>query len=246
MPRLFIACSSPRKTRLLHTTICQKSSNHRQRLIAAVNSHITTHQRIHNPPRALQQKVLRATDSGTLDVHDSPHVRCTSLDNQPFKEQGRIFTTKNHTINHRPQLPLQARTSKHLRHRQFKEQSRPPVPTHPRYQFPLGNKPSRNGHKMRKHPKTDTPTCASHARRIPHHDRTQLNKKRNQGGTSLPEYHSIPQHDIVVLRSAADAGRRIMLQALEVTHQPLARRGRHGARQPLTARRSTLRDSAPL
>lgn len=136
MPRLFIACSSPRKTRLLHTTICQKSSNHRQRLIAAVNSHITTHQRIHNPPRALQQKVLRATDSGTLDVHDSPHVRCTSLDNQPFKEQGRIFTTKNHTINHRPQLPLQARTSKHLRHRQFKEQSRTspnppalPIPT---------------------------------------------------------------------------------------------------------------------
>ncbi len=45
----------------------------------------------------------------------------------------------------------------------------------------------------------------------------------------LPEDDSVPQHDIVVLRSTADSCRWIMLQTLEVSHQSLSGWGRHGA-----------------
>jgi hypothetical protein len=45
----------------------------------------------------------------------------------------------------------------------------------------------------------------------------------------LPEDDSVPQHDIVVLRSTADSCWWIMLQTLEVSHQSLSGWGRHGA-----------------
>lgn len=47
-----------------------------------------------------------------------------------------------------------------------------------------------------------------------------------------PENDRVPEHDVVVLRRAADASGRIMLQTLEVAHQPLPGRRRHGDAPP--------------
>jgi hypothetical protein len=43
----------------------------------------------------------------------------------------------------------------------------------------------------------------------------------------VPEYDGVPEHDVVVVRRAADPGGRVLLQAPEVPHQPLPRRRRH-------------------
>jgi hypothetical protein len=49
----------------------------------------------------------------------------------------------------------------------------------------------------------------------------------------VPEYDGVPEHDVVVVRRAADPGGRVLLQAPEVPHQPLPRRRRHlGGRSP--------------
>lgn len=40
----------------------------------------------------------------------------------------------------------------------------------------------------------------------------------------LPKNDSIPQHDVIVLRSTADTGGRILLQPLEIPHQSFPRR----------------------
>ena len=44
---------------------------------------------------------------------------------------------------------------------------------------------------------------------------------------SLPEYDSIPEHDIVVVWSTADTRRWVLLQPLEIPHQPLPCWSRH-------------------
>ena len=44
---------------------------------------------------------------------------------------------------------------------------------------------------------------------------------------SLPEYNSIPEHDIVVVWSTADTRRWVLLQPLEIPHQPLPCWSRH-------------------
>jgi len=43
----------------------------------------------------------------------------------------------------------------------------------------------------------------------------------------LPEYNSIPQHDIVVLWSTTNSCRWVLLQPLEIPHQSLPRWSRH-------------------
>ena len=42
-----------------------------------------------------------------------------------------------------------------------------------------------------------------------------------------PKYDSIPQHYVVILGGTTDPCRRVLLQPLEVSHQPLPSRSRH-------------------
>lgn len=56
----------------------------------------------------------------------------------------------------------------------------------------------------------------------------QLESTSIPGRVVRPEDDSVPEHDVIVLGSATDAGRRIMLEAFEVSHQALAGGGRHG------------------
>ena len=46
----------------------------------------------------------------------------------------------------------------------------------------------------------------------------------------IPKNHSVPQHDVVVLRCSTDSGRWILLQPLEIPHQSLPSWRRHGSR----------------
>lgn len=41
---------------------------------------------------------------------------------------------------------------------------------------------------------------------------------------SPPKYDSIPQHDVVILWGTTDSCRRVLLQPLEISHQPLPSR----------------------
>lgn len=52
---------------------------------------------------------------------------------------------------------------------------------------------------------------------------SQLERTAIPGCIVRSEDDSIPEHDVVVLGSTTDPGGRVVLQALEVTHEALAR-----------------------
>lgn len=49
--------------------------------------------------------------------------------------------------------------------------------------------------------------------------------KGNWERKEIPKNDSVPEHDVVVLRGATNARRRILLEPLEIPHQPLPRWG---------------------
>jgi hypothetical protein len=57
--------------------------------------------------------------------------------------------------------------------------------------------------------------------------RSQPQNLNKSSSAWLPEDDGVPEHDVVVVRRAADAGGRVLLQLLEVPHEPLPRRRRH-------------------
>lgn len=65
----------------------------------------------------------------------------------------------------------------------------------------------------------------------------------------LPEYYSVPQHNVVIVRCAADASWRVLLEPLEIAHETLPRRRRHnrvGSKQLLLFLNLRLRSSLSL
>ena len=48
-----------------------------------------------------------------------------------------------------------------------------------------------------------------------------------EGGVVRPEDDGVPHHDVVLARSAGDAGRRVFLQTLEIAHETSSGGGRH-------------------
>lgn len=52
----------------------------------------------------------------------------------------------------------------------------------------------------------------------------------------IPKDDGVPEHDVIIMRRATDPCRRILMQPLEIPHQPLPRWRRHPSKDPIFPR----------